>query len=148
VKSFRFDDKYYAYVEMRQGLEILFKLEKQKVNGKSAKVGKVHNAYFKSGYTNCCEALLRGEPSLQAMQLTIFEKSAELVLGDGTKRFYQFYQETLTQKQYLLAKEVKSNGNRVFFTYFLDGPFRISRISTTNKDENFLLNELLFRGIL
>jgi hypothetical protein len=79
------DDKMYAAVELRMGCEILFKL---KSNGKHHASGEVSKKHLESGYTNCCEALLHGEPSVYAMKLEMTREEAILDLGNGTKRYY------------------------------------------------------------
>ena len=60
-------EKQNLIVEQRMGFEVLCTVTKQKTEKKSKKAyykGSVDLDFFKHGYTNCCEALLRGEPSL------------------------------------------------------------------------------------
>ena len=53
--------------------------------------GKVRTKQLKQGYSNCCEALLRGEPSLLAMTLKGSQNLMFVTLGNGTVRVYNMY---------------------------------------------------------
>jgi hypothetical protein len=79
------------YVELRRGLQVLFELTKYP--GKEERYhGKIPSSFFKAGYTNSCEQLLRGQPDLRAM--TVEGKKGEsftVSLGDGTRRHYTKY---------------------------------------------------------
>lgn len=140
------DDKIYASVEMRMGCEVLFELKKDKSKGKRYYSGTVSKEYYKTGYTNCCEALLRGEPSIYAMRIEVDGDTAIVHLGNGAKRHYAFYEHSYENgTYYLLQLEERSNGNRRHFSYFFDkGLFRLKRIWTANKDESLTLNWLDF----
>src|SRR5262249_7492557 len=139
--------KAYASLELRMGCEVLFSLKKDKSKGKKVLTGGVAKEYFKSGYTNCCEALLRGEPSIYAMHLEICTEKAVLDLGNGTKRHYKHYIDRPYEgSYYLLQREELGNGNKRRFSYADNesGMFRLKRIWTTNRDESLTLNWLNF----
>jgi len=77
-------DKGSMYVELRKGCEVLFDVKGQKEKGKHNYrfFGKIDPDYFKTGYTNCCEALLHGEPSLCAMSVEGDENGFVVKLGE------------------------------------------------------------------
>ena len=141
LRRFYYNDKEFIGIEMRQGMEILFELKQ--VKGKNELVGRVAKEYFKTGYTNCCEALLRGEPSLYAMEVILYNDKAIVSLGDGSKRRYQFSFSTMNEIFYILNLEEKSNGNKIHFSYY-DAPIRLKEIQTTNKEKK-VLNWLQFK---
>ena len=95
----------YASVEMRMGCEVLFELKKDKSKGKRYYEGTVSKDYFKTGYTNCCEALLRGEPSIYAMRIELNEDSAIVHLGNGSKRHYDYYKSDYSMGTYYLLQQ-------------------------------------------
>jgi hypothetical protein len=134
------DDKIYAYVEMRQGLEILCRLHKEK--GKY--VGKLAKEYYKTGFTNCSDTLLNGESSLYALSMVIDNTKAIVTLGDGTKRHYSLIAGgSLKESYFRLNLEERNNGNRRHFAYTSPSfPFSLEKIWTTNKDESLVLNYL------
>ena len=136
-----------ASLELRMGCEVLFEVKKDKNKRKEhLGGGGVSKDYFKSGYTNCCEALLHGEPSIYAMHMEAFTDQAIVTLGNGTKRYYDPYTTDLDGSLvYLLRLEERSNGNRRHFSYNNDkGPFQLKRIWTTNREGNLTLNWLDF----
>ena len=126
--------------------KFFFELKKDKSKGKKVFTGGVAKEYFKSGYTNCCEALLRGEPSIYAMHVEISPEKAVLDLGNGTKRHYKHYIDRFNEgSYYLLQLEELGNRNRRHFSYtYTNGVFRLKRIWTTNRDDSLTLNWLEF----
>lgn len=135
-------DKNYVSVELRQGLEVLCEVKKHK----KIFTGGIDPDYYKSGYTNCCSALLQGEPSLAAMQVEVGENHAIVTLGDGTKRHYSHFENvTYEGSYYRLNFEERPNGNKRYFSYDARSfPFSLKQIETTNSDKTLVLNSLDF----
>ncbi|MEI8366354.1 MAG: RHS repeat-associated core domain-containing protein, partial [Parachlamydiaceae bacterium] len=144
------------YVEQRAGFAVACTVEKQKSKKKKSKQqykGGVDLRFFKDGYTNCCEALLRGEPSLQSMQVEGDEDQFIVTLGDGTKRHYAFFQYKFPDRFYRLIREDSPNGNHKHFSYVenhkhvdYNGNEKLlfKRIWTTNPSNTLTFNWISF----
>lgn len=144
---YRIGDDFYANVELRLGLEVLCEMHKDRSKGKKHYKGSVSKNYFKSGYTNCCEALLRGEPSVYAMKLELDAKKgyACLTLGDGTRRHYVLFGgDPYVGDYYRLYAEERNNGNLRIFDYLYEGYLALRSIFTKNYDESLVLNRIDF----
>lgn len=135
----------YVTVELRQGLEVLFKLKyckhlETKTSG-SVYAGSVAKQNYEKGYTNCPSHLIQGEPSLFALHLQIDNTSAVLTLGDGGKRHYQKVSPTF----YRLYLEELPSGNKRHFFYEGSEPHEpLTNICTTNREGSLNLNWLKF----
>lgn len=142
IRTVMKDDKVYAYVELRQGLEILCRLYKE--NG--SYVGTLAKEYYKTGFTNCSDGLLNGESSLYALSVEIHHTNATVTLGDGTKRHYYFMAGNSHKDGYFrLYLEERNNGNRRHFRYNSPlFPFSLEKVWTTNADGSLTLNSLDF----
>lgn len=141
LRTFGIKNKYYAAVELRQGLEVLCELKKDK----KKLIGGIAKNYYQSGYTNSCKALLLGEPALSAMRVELSETEATVSLGDGTKRHYYRFTDLGYGVYYRLAYEERPNGNHRYFSYTYNTfPFSLKRIWTTNRDGSVTLNWLEF----
>ncbi len=147
LSTFVSNGKFYAGVEMRMGCEVLLEIKRDKSKGKYYYSGGVAKEYYKSGYSNCCEALLRGEPSLYTMHAEVNDGKAVVTLGNGAKRHYELFQHRNSgETLYLLKREDKSNGNKLHFSYNFnkEGAFKLKRIWTTNSDETLTFNWMDF----
>ena len=145
-------------LDQRQWLEIPFE-------GKKAKKGKaihaaINEKIFEKGYTNCTEAMLRGEPSLVHTSMKLVgdydkPKTCQWVVSfnDGTKRYYRFYDkhdntragavgDVFVSRDYKfhLVEEKLPNGLRRFFYY--NPKHRLEKIVTKNRDESLELNHI------
>ena len=129
-------------LEQRIGSEIVCTVTKQKKGKKDYYKGGVDPEYFKTGFTNCCEALLRGEPSLQAMQIEGDEHQFVVTLGDGTKRYYSYFHEENLTGFFRLIREDCPNGNHRHFSY--ENLLNLKQIWTTNSNNTLIFNCLNF----
>ncbi|NGX42849.1 MAG: hypothetical protein K940chlam7_01137 [Chlamydiae bacterium] len=130
-------------IEQRMGLELLFSVKEQKSKKKHKEktyVGTVDPKCFELGYTNCCEALLRGESSLCAMKVAGTKNNFVVTLGDGTKRHYDYFLTEYEIFCYRLVLEEKANGNRRHFSYAGDHSIWLSKVCTKNHDDSITLN--------
>jgi len=141
---FRAKDDYYAKVELRTGLEVLCKLHKEKKLLK----GSVAKEYFKCGYTNSCQSLFQGEPSLYALQVEVHDQDdaphAIVTLGDGTKRWYHLFGGEYGVEYYRLFGEQRSNKNIRSYYYHSDTIPLLRSVVTKNGDESLELNRIDF----
>lgn len=129
-------------VEQRGGSKLLFNASKQK-NKRFA--GKIEPEQLRSGYTNCCESLLRGDTDISAMTVDGTESEFVVDLGNGTKRHYQyFYLDESGIRYYRLMMEERPNGNRRHFAYMTTSSISPKRIWTTNKSGSLTLNWIAF----
>jgi len=131
-------------VEQRQGMYMPYTLYKNNE-------GRVDASLFKSGYTNCCEAELNGFPPITSNNVHYQDGHYVVILGDGTKRYYQYTNRTyytgVYQKNfrnfYRLKKEEFPNGNMRYFEYY--GNKHIPKqILTKNKSGSLTLNSIDF----
>jgi len=142
---FRMGNKFYAKVELRTGLEVLCELHKEKGFYK----GSVAKDYFKSGYTNSCQSLFQGEPSLYALQVEVHSKDEDpyaiVTLGDGTRRWYVLFDADPYQGEYYrLFGEERSNNTIRSYYYVYEGFPLLRRVLTRNKDQSLVLNQIDF----
>lgn len=75
------------FVAARDGCYIPFTVAKQ---GRKY-FGKVDTDFLKSGYTNCCEALLKGGTDILAMSVEGFSNHFFVNLGNGGYRLYEYF---------------------------------------------------------
>ena len=107
--------------------------------------GELRPKIFRAGYSNCCEALLRGEPPLYAMRISGTDKTMCVKLGDGTKRIYRQYKKVQGPAiKYRLIREEFPNRNRRHYTYLSDSSSKLKRIWTTNSKGDLELNWINF----
>jgi len=137
-----YSKKQNVLVEQRTGSRILFNAIKQK---DKHYVGKVDPSLLKSGYTNCCEALIRGETDISAMTVDGTESEFIVNIGNGVKRHYQFfYRDEYKIRYYRLTSEERPSGNRRHFNYTDGYSTSPIRIWTSNKDNSLILNWINF----
>ena len=105
--------------------------------------GQVRSKMLKDGYSNCCEALLRGEPPIYAMRAEGSVNKMCVKLGDGTRRIYEMYRKRHNH-HFRLVREEFPNGNLRHYTYLADPPSRVKRIWTTNGEQSLVLNWINF----
>ena len=144
-------DHNYAKVELRMGLEVLCDLKKDKTKKEDIYWGTISKDYLKNGYTNCCEALIRGEPSVYAMEVEIDNKhgKAFVTLGDGTKRHYIYHTTTSHGNVFVLTLEERPNNTlrRFYYQHVHEGknaPIFLERIETQSQDSKIIFNWLNF----
>jgi RHS repeat-associated protein len=129
-------------LEQRTGNFIYFTVSKNKENQYS---GKIDPDIFEFGYTNCCEALLRGEPDISAMSVSGNKEEFVVDLGNGGKRYYHYYKKTDSKvRVYRLVREERANGNKRYFSYYDSKSEFLKKVWTTNNDESIILNSLDF----
>ncbi len=128
-------------VEQRKGSYLFFTLKK---DGKKNFKGKIDPNFYTHGYTNCCEALLRGEPPIYAMWAEGDKNKFIVHLGNGTRRHYQHYITKDQTRKYRLVLEERPNGTCRHFSYISKNFIDLKRIWTTNKDNSLTLNFLDF----
>lgn len=133
-------------LEQRSGFRIPCTIKKMSKKGeKDFYAGKVNSKFFKSGYTNCCEALLNGEPSLLSLSIESDINQFVVILGDGTKRIYRYFRFMNHYTYvYRLIKEELPNGFVRHYTYKNDQQVMLKRIWTTTPDESLTLNWVNF----
>lgn len=139
---FPYIDKSNVSVEQRMGCKISFSAM-ESVGKKKDKhlVGGVETDFLKSGYTNCCEGLMRGEPSVYASKVDCSDDHAILTLGDGTKRHYEYIGKGENNLiLFHLVLEEMANGNRRHYSYSSQSPAWVKRIWTTNREDNLTFN--------
>ena len=134
-----------AYLEQRTGSYLPFTISKWGRDGWRYS-GRISSTCYTSGYTNCCEALLRGEPDLASISLLGNENCFEVSLGDGTKRIYQTfykkkYEECIKMR---LVEERLPSGNRRHYRYVDRDTLNLKSITTTNTPGSVQLNSFQF----
>ncbi len=125
----------------------VYKHKKYKDSETKSKIykGKVDPIFFRSGYTNCCEALLNGQPSLLGLTVEGNDNQFTVTLGDGTKRYYTYFRYEFPHDQlYRLIREDFPNGNHRYYSYTNAYTTRPKRIWSTNRDETLTLNWINF----
>nr|NGX42984.1 tRNA3(Ser)-specific nuclease WapA [Chlamydiota bacterium] len=120
--------------------------------------GEVDKEYLKSSYTNCSEALLRGEPPICALKITV-SNGNELVVkpGNGAERYYECFSKdyliddhfadnpVLTPiNYYRLIREKLANGNIRYVEYDKKLSIDPVRMYTKNSDETLELNSFKY----
>lgn len=140
-------EKQNLIVEQRMGFEVLCTVTKQKTEKKSKKAyykGSVDLDFFKHGYTNCCEALLRGEPSLLALQVEGNSDQFVVTLGNGTKRYYSYFLSSIPDLFYRLSREDRPDGTHRYFSYKDNETLLLKQVWTTNPSNTLVFNRLNF----
>ena len=139
-------DKQNLRVEQRAGFEVACTVYPMKTDkkGKRYYKGDIDPELFKYGYTNCCEALLSGKPSLLALQAEGDDRSFVVSLGDGTKRHYAFFGWAYATGLYRLVREDCANGNHRHYSYVDSDTLYLKRIWTTNPSQSLTLNWVNF----
>jgi YD repeat-containing protein len=129
-------------LEQRQWLNIPFKVKKSKDKNLIASIS---SKIFDYGYTNCTEALKRGEPSLvhTTMELTGNYKipktcSWTVSFQNGTKRYYI---QAGHESHYHLDRELLPNGLCRIFSY--DDNNNLKTITTKNQDGSLELSKIV-----
>ncbi len=129
------------FIEQREGSALVFENKSKKKHF----TGKVSQDFLKIGYTNCCEALLRGEADILGMSVEGTSEKITVSLGNGGYREYQYYDTDWDGFQrYRLRKEKRPNGNYRYFRYRNNNSTLLRRISTVNRDESLTLNWIDF----
>lgn len=135
-------EKQNVWVEQRGGSFLAFNATKQK---NKRYIGKIDSKQLKSGYTNCCEALLRGEVDILAMTVDGTNDEFIVNLGNGCKRYYQFvYRDETKVRYYRLTKEMRPNGNCRYFEYISTSSFSPKKVWTSNRDNSLILDWINF----
>ncbi|HRD56232.1 MAG TPA: RHS repeat-associated core domain-containing protein [Parachlamydiaceae bacterium] len=128
------------FVAARDGCYIPFTVAKQ---GRKY-FGKVDADFLKSGYTNCCEALLKGGTDILAMSVEGFSNHFFVNLGNGGYRLYEYFDSMAHYRYYRLVKEGRPNGNVRHFEYDLKYLSMPKRVQTLNRDQSLVLNWMEF----
>ncbi|MEI8366530.1 MAG: hypothetical protein WCF65_08970, partial [Parachlamydiaceae bacterium] len=133
-------------VEQRAGFEVACTVQRVKSAKKSKKQykGGVDSEFFNCGYTNCCESLLNGEPSLLSLQVEGDDDNFVVTLGDGTKRHYAYFRFEFPTALYRLVREDSPNGNHKHYSYINNKTLHLKRIWTTNPSQSLTLNWVNF----
>jgi RHS repeat-associated protein len=135
-------------VEQRAGFEVVCTVVKQRSEKKKGRKtcykGGVDPEFFQNGYTNCCEALLRGDPSLLALQVVGDEDQFTVTLGDGTKRHYSFLRYDYVTIIYRLIREDYPDGCHRHYSYVDNETLSLKCVWTTDPGNTFALNHVNF----
>lgn len=142
-------EKQNVFVEQRSGFEIVCTViaDKRDKNDKKKNLyyrGKVDPDFFKHGYTNSAEALLRGEPSLMAMQVEGDINQFIVTLGDGTKRYYSSFTHPAPQVFYRLTREDFPDGCHRHYSYMEKDTLNLKQVWTTNPADTLAFNAVNF----
>ncbi|HRD55914.1 MAG TPA: hypothetical protein PLC42_05910, partial [Parachlamydiaceae bacterium] len=129
-------------LEQRSGSQIPCTVKK--ISKSVFYTGSVDPDFFKSGYTNCCEALLNGEPSLLSLHIEGTNHQFVVMLGDGTKRIYRFFNALNFNEFYRLVKEELPNGTERHYAYKNNHQLLLERIWTTASNGSLILNSVTF----
>ncbi len=144
---------HYGLISTRENAYLLYR---DKEAG-PAKVCSIEPHLFEKGYTNSSQ--MNGKRNFINWKAIFRFKNRQpewfLQLGDGTKRYYsipvkldKFFRSKvgcLTETAYLLEKEIKPNGNVLFYDYtHVGGKPLLKGIKTRNRTDSATLNQLNF----
>jgi len=150
---------YNARISEREGAFLPYRGSISKNQGR--KILGMDPRMFKKGTTNLSHGVIGGTSNFVnwcAVRNQASEKTPvhwKVQLGDGTLRYYtkSVYLSTnrkrrmnfLTKDAYLLTKEIKSNGNKLLYSYDkIEGEYQLKQIQSVNRSETAVLDELTF----
>ena len=135
IEHFCEAEKHFITLDQRQRFPLPFKLKEEFKELR----GRFDKKVLKSGYTNCTEALLRGEPSSVHTNIFVdlrdplYAQKWNVYLSEGTKRVYLHTGKsvgTTWADRKLLWREDHPNGLSTHYLY--DHSFRLYSVSLKN----------------